>query len=139
VGHDVRTHTRRLPSGRTVTVRRHARRQDGPAGSPLPEKDQDRRDRFEQRALRERQAQRKAARTGKQPARTPGARKARSRGPKPARARRHARKARRLWRRHKVRAVLYGAAALGEVTAWLAWRGSARTRKAVRGLRRKRS
>jgi hypothetical protein len=157
MGHQVRTHTRRLPSGRTVTVRQHSRQDDGagaPVDAPLSEKDQDRRDRFERRAQRERQAQErralreqheheqhalggrqgKPARAGRQPARAPGE-KRRRRSRAPARARRHARKAARLWRRHKARAAGYGLLALGGITG----HGISRAYKGARKLRRRRS
>jgi hypothetical protein len=133
MGHQVRTHTRRLPSGRTVTVRQHVRDDDG-----LPERDHDKRDRFEQRVLRERQAERKAARTGKQPARVPGEKRHRP-GRAVTRAKRHVRKAAKLWRKHKVRAVAYGALALAEITAHgaaRAWKAGAKAARRLRGRRK---
>jgi hypothetical protein len=153
MGHQVRTHTRRLPSGRTVTVRHHARDDDGaaPADAPLDEKDQEHRDRFERRVQRERQAaERRALReqhereksvlqqrqggrpAGGGPAKSPGERRGRaSRGT--ARAWKHFRKAARSWRRHKVRAVAWGALAVAEFTV----AGTARAFRAARNAVRK--
>lgn len=138
--HEVRTHTRRLPSGRTVTVRQHTRADDGttaPVDAPLDEKDQDRRDRLERRVLLERQRQAKAQRTGKPAARVPGQR-ARRKPKAVTRAKRHAKKARRLWRRHKAKAIGYAFLALAGITAYGIGRGSSRAWKAARRLRRKR-
>jgi hypothetical protein len=127
LSHDVRTHTRKV-GGKTVTVRKHS--------ASDPAADQRKRDTFERRVLRERQ---EAANPGAYPARrTPGERKRRKRGPGTTRARRHARKALRLWRRHKVKAVLFAALAAGEITAWAAHRGATRAAGALRKLRQRR-
>lgn len=125
MSHQVRTHTRRTGSGRQVTVRRH--------DAADPAAAQRKRDGFERRVLRERQ---EAAHPDAYPARrTPGQR-SRKRGLKPARAKRHARKALRLWRRHKVRAVAYGALALGEITAWAVLAGARKLRRGKKGGRK---
>lgn len=148
MGHEVRTHTRRTASGKTVTVRQHNRQDDGvaPANAPLADEDQDKRDRFERRHQRERQAQEKRAlreqhdrekgdlqqRQGGKPARSGGQRRpARLPGEKrkrksraPARAKRHAKKAKRLFRKHKAKALGYGLLALGEIAVHGAGKGS---------------
>jgi hypothetical protein len=138
LSHRVRTHTRRV-NGKTVTVRQH--RAEDPAAA------QRKRHAFERRVQRERQQAAAAALLERQagealyekPAtrrtRVPGERKRRKARLKPARAKRHARKALRLWRRHKVKAVLFAALALGEITAWGAVAGAGRARRAVRKMR----
>jgi hypothetical protein len=127
LSHKVRAHTRRTASGRTVTVRQH--RQEDPAAA------QRKRDAFERRVLRERQEAAHPGAYTRAPRRTAGERRRKKRGLKPARAKRHAKKALRLWRRHKVKAVLYAALALGEITAWAAHRGVTRAVKVIRKLR----
>jgi hypothetical protein len=57
---------------------------------------------------------------------------------KPARAQRHARKALRLWRKHKVKAVLFAGLAAGEITAWGVITCAGRARGAVRKMRQRR-
>jgi hypothetical protein len=105
LSHEVRTHTRHAADGKTVTVHRHAR--DGSLTDP----EQQKRDRFQRRTQEERQ--------GDGNGRTPGERKRRKkRGPQPARAKQHAKKALRLWRRHKVKAALFAGLALGEIAAF---------------------
>lgn len=125
MSHEVRTHTRTV-KGKTVTVRQHK------AADPAAE--QRKRDAFERRVLRERQ---EAAHPDAYPARrAPGQRKRRTKRLKPARAKRHAKKALRLWRRHKVKAVLFAALAAGEITAWAAMAGAGKARRAVRAMRK---
>lgn len=105
----VRQHTR-VRNGRTETVHRHERDSNG-----MSERDLNRRDAFERRVLRERQAARRG-----QPLAT--GRAAGERKPKrkatPARARRYARKAWRSRRRHAGTSVFYALLALGTITAW---------------------
>jgi hypothetical protein len=141
LSHEVRTHTRQV-KGKTVTVRRHQ------ASDPAAE--QKKRHAFERRVQRERQqadaqqlrerqdGEALYARPGTKPARTPGERKRKRRGPKTVRAKRHAKKALRLWRRHKVKAVLFAGLAAGEITAWAVMTGAGKARKTVRKLRAKR-
>ena len=129
MSHDVRRHTRTV-NGKTVTVRRHEA--DDPAAA------QRQRDAFERRALTERQQAAHPEAYTKTATRVPGERKRKKRGPKPARAKRHAKKAFRLWRRHKVKAVLFAGLALGEIGAWAAARGVAGALKAIRKMRGKR-
>ena len=129
----VRTHTRRQ-NGKTVTVTRHQR--DPAAAAATAQR---KRDTFQRRVMAERQRAAHPEAYTKTPARVPGEAKRRRRGPKPARAKRHARKALRLWRRHKVRALFYGGLAFGEVTAWAAWRAGARARRGWRVLRNRRN
>lgn len=131
MSHNVRTHTRTV-KGKTVTVRKHQ------AADPAAE--QRKRDAFERRVLAERQRAANPGAYSSTPRRTPGERKRRrKRGPKPARAKRHAKKALRLWRRHKVKAVLFAGLALGEITAWAAHRGAAHAVKAIGKLRQGRN
>ena len=129
MSHEVRTHTRRTADGKTVTVRQHK------AADPAAE--QRKRDAFERRVLKERQ---EAANPDAYPARrTPGLRqKRKKRDPGRARAKRHAKKAHRLWRRHKVKAAAYAALALGEITAWAAHRGAAKAVGKLRQMRKQR-
>lgn len=142
MSHRVRTHTRTV-KGKTVTVRQHQ------AADPAAA--QKKRHAFERRVqrelqqadaqqLRERQAGEALYETaaGRKP-RSPGERKRRRRGPRPARAKRHAKKALRLWRRHKVQALLYAGLAAGEIAAWAAWRCAAGARRAAWKLRGRRS
>jgi hypothetical protein len=123
VSHDVRTHTRRV-NGKTVTVRRH--QQDDDAA-------QRKRDNFERRVLRDRQ---QAAHPDAYPAtrRAPGERKRRKKTGW-QRAKGHAKKARRLWRRHKARAAAHGLAALGCAAGHATRRGAAGARKTWRKWR----
>ncbi len=137
MSHQVRKHTRTV-NGKTVTVRNHQ------AADPAAA--QKKRHAFERRVQREQQ-QAEAAQlrerqagealytplAGRKP-RTPGERK-RKRGLRPARARRNAKKALRLWRRHKVRALMYAGMAAGEYTAWAACKGAALCARAARKLR----
>ena len=141
MSHEVRTHTRTV-KGKTVTVRQHK------AADPAAE--QKKRHAFERRVQRERQqadAQSLKERqdgealypkTGTRTTRTPGERKRRKRGPKPARAKRHAKKALRLWRRHKVKAVLFAGLAAGEITAFGVMTGAGKARQMVRKMRQRR-
>lgn len=140
MSHQVRRHTRNV-GGRTVTVRKHT--------ADDPGAEQKKRHAFERRVQRER-AQAEAqqirerqagealyeTRPGTRRPRTPGERKRRKRGPKPARAKRHAKKALRLWRRHKVKAVLFAALAAGEITAWAVAAGAGKARGFVRRMRK---
>lgn len=125
----VRTHTRRQ-GGRTVTVRRHQRDDEAAAAAA-----QRKRDAFERRVLAERQ---RAAHPAAYAPRVPGERRGRKKNGW-QRARGHARKARRLWRRHKARAVAHGLLALGWAAGHAARRGAARARKAYRRWRKARS
>jgi hypothetical protein len=122
LSHEVRTHQRTV-KGKTVTVRQHK------AADPAAE--QKKRHAFEARVQRERaqaEAQRLRERQaaealyerkpGTRKPRVPGERKRRKSRLKPARAKRNARKALRLWRKHKVKAVLFAGLAAGEITAW---------------------
>jgi hypothetical protein len=127
----VRTHTRQQ-GGKTVTVRRHERDPEAAAATA-----QRKRDTFERRVLRERQQAANPSAYTKTTTRTAGERR-RKRGPQPARAKRRAKKALRLWRRHKVRAVFHFAVAGGELGAWAAWRGAANTRNSIRKIRQRR-
>lgn len=127
----VRTHTRRQ-NGKTVTVRRHHRDDEAAAAAA-----QRKRDTFERRVLAERQRAASPSAYAATSRRIPGERR-RKRGPKPARAKRHARKALRLWRRHKVKAVFYFGLAAGEIGAWAAWRGGAGARRAWKRFRARR-
>lgn len=133
MSHEVRTHVRTV-NGKKVTVRQHSRQDDGGDSWEHDSSDEDgaaqrKRHQFEGRVLRERQAA--EARYGQGARRPAGERRRRKkRGPKPARAKRHAKKAMRLWRRHKVKAVFYGGLALSEIGAWAAWRGTSRAWKA---------
>jgi hypothetical protein len=143
LSHEVRTHTRTV-NGKTVTVRQHQ--------SEDPATAQRKRHAFELRVQRERQRAETQLLRERQlgealypkpvpkPPRPPGERKRkrRMRGPKPARAKRHAVKAVRLWRRHKVKAALFAGLALGEITAWAAWRGTAKILNVTRKLLPKR-
>jgi hypothetical protein len=120
VSHDVRTHVRTV-NGKKVTVHRHARQDDGGAA------EQKKRHAFEARVLRERQQQEAVYEVkGK---RTPGERRGRKKSGW-TRAKGHARKARRLYRRHKARAAGHAALAVG-------WAAAYGTRKAYLKLRAK--
>lgn len=143
MSHEVRTHQRTV-NGKTVTVRQHK------AADPAAE--QKKRHAFEARVLRERvQEQARLLRErqagealyekkpGTRKPRTPGERKRRKSRLKPARAKRHAKKALRLWRKHKVKAVLFAALAAGEITAWAAAAGAGKARGAVRRMRKTKS
>ena len=142
MAHKVRTHTRRV-NGKTVTVRQH-RQED-------PEAAQKKRHAFERRVQRERaQATAVALRERQQgeavyaPAgtrtatRVPGERKRRKKNDW-QRAKGHARKARRLWRRHKTKAVLHGLAALGWATGHATRRGASKARKTWQKWRKRRN
>ena len=127
MSHEVRTHTRRTADGKTVTVRQHTA--DDPAAA------QRKRDAFERRVLKERQ---EAANPDAYPARrTPGERQQRKKNGW-QRAKGHARKARRLWRRHKVKAMAHGLAALGWATGHATRRGAAKARKTYQKWRKRR-
>lgn len=127
MSHDVRTHTRRV-NGKTVTVRRH--QQDDNAA-------QRKRDNFERRVLRDRQ---QAAHPDAYPAtrRAPGERK-RQKKTGWQRAKNHAKKARRLWRRHKARAAAHGLAALGWAFGHATKRTASKARKTCRQWRKRRT
>lgn len=137
MSHQVRTHTRTV-NGKTVTVRQHK--------AADPEAAERKRAAFERRVLRERQqaqtaelrerqqAQGTYTGTAGRAARTPGERRARKKNGR-TRAKSHAKKARRLWRRHKARAAAYGLAALGCAAGHATRRGAARARKAYRKWR----
>ena len=128
MSHQVRTHTRTV-NGKTVTVRRH--------DTADPEAAQRKRDAFERRVLTERQqAAHPSAYTTTR--RTPGERRARKKNGW-TRAKGHARKARRLWRRHKARAAAHGLAALGWAAGHATRRGAARTRKTWQQWRSRRN
>jgi len=128
LSHQVRTHTRTV-NGKTVTVRQHK--------AADPEAAQRKRDAFERRVLRERQqAAHPSAYTATR--RTPGERRPRKKNGW-TRAKAHARKARRLWRRHKARAAAHGLAALGWAAGHATRRGAARARKTWRKWRSRRS
>jgi len=131
MSHTVRTYTRTV-NGRTVRVSTHSRDDDGGTiSSPEEEQAQRKRHQFEARVLRERQ-QAEAIYPARS-RRTPGERRKRQRGPSPAKAKRHAKKALRLWRRHKVQAVFHAGAAAGHLGSWAAWKGG---KAAWRGGRR---
>lgn len=115
---DVRAHTRTV-KGRTVTVHRHVRDDDGADA-------QKKRHAFERRVLQERQQREAGYDTGR-PARVPGERRRKKRNGW-TRAKAHGRKARRLYRRHKVRAAGHAAMAMG-------WAAAYGTRKAYRAVR----
>lgn len=136
MSHEVRTHVRTV-NGKKVTVRSHTRDDDGAAsqdggadswehdGSDETGATQRKRHAFEGRVLRERQAaEAKYEVRGK---RTPGERKRRKKNGW-TRAKGHARKARRLYRRHKVRAAGHAALAIG----WAAGYGARRGYRAAR-------
>jgi len=131
MSHTVRTHTRTV-NGRTVRVSTHTRDDDG-GTIPSPEEEQAQRKRhqFEARVLRERQQA--EAIYPVRSRRTPGERRKRQRGPSPKKAKRHAKKAARLWRRHKVKAVFHAGVAAGHLGSWAAWKGG---KAAWRGSRR---
>lgn len=129
--HKVRTHTRRQ-GGRTVTVHTHTRDDTAAAATA-----QRKRDTFERRVVRERQeAAHPEAYASR---RTPGQRKQRGRGPRTATAKRHAKTAARLWRRHKIRATAHAGAAAAVITAWAAWQTAAAGRRAWRRWRKRRT
>jgi ribonuclease HI len=124
--------------GKTVTVRQHK--------AADPEAAQKKRDAFERRVLRERQQAETAQLRERQQAQatytTPGTRTARTPGERRARkktgwtrAKSHAKKARRLWRRHKARAAAHGVAAVGWAVGHATRRGAARARKTYRQWR----
>lgn len=136
MSHQVRTHTRTV-HGKTVTVRQHK--------AADPEAAQRKRDAFERRVLRERQQaetaqlrerqQAQGTYTGRAAtARTPGERRSRKKTGW-TRAKSHAKKARRLWRRHKARAAAHGVAAVGWAAGHATRRGAARARKTYRQWR----
>lgn len=124
MSHQVRTHTR-TANGKTVTVRQHK--------AADPEAAQRKRDAFERRVLAERQ---RAAHPSAYTAapRAPGERRARKKNGW-TRAKSHARKARRLWRRHKARAAAHGLAAAGWAAGHATRRGAAKARKTYRKWR----
>jgi hypothetical protein len=98
----------------------------------MTEQQQDRRDRFQRRVEKERQrGPRSTATPGEKRRRTPGGRQLRK-------AKRHAKKARRLWRRHKVKAVAFGLLAAGEATSAGIRKTAAGLRKLTRSVKRKR-
>ena len=136
MSHEVRTHVRTV-NGKKVTVRSHTRDDDGAASQDdaadsWEHDDSDetgvaqrKRHAFEGRALRERQAaEAKYEVRGK---RAPGARRRRKKNGW-TRAKDHARKTRRLYRRHKVRAA-------GHLAMAGAWALAYGTRKAYRAVR----
>ena len=142
MSHKVRTHTRTV-KGRTVTVHQHT------AADPAAE--QKKRHAFELRVERERaQEQARQIRErqasealyekmpGTRKPRVPGERKRRKARLKPARAKRHAQKALRLWRKHKVKAVLFAGLAAGEITAWGVITCAGKARGAVKKMRQRR-
>jgi hypothetical protein len=140
LSHEVRTHTRRTKSG-TVTVRQH--KADDPAAEQkkrhaFEARVQRERSQAEAQQLRERQAGEALyeKKPGTRKPRTPGERKRRKARLKPARAKRNAKKALRLWRKHKVKAVLFAALAAGEIAAWAGARTAAGARKAIGRLRK---
>jgi hypothetical protein len=143
LSHKVRTHTRKV-GGKTVTVRQH--------NAADPAAAERKRQAFERRVLRERQQAQTVqlrerqqaeathatpATTGR-PARTPGERRARKKSGW-TRAKSHAKKARRLWRRHKVRAAAHGLAALGWAAGHATRRGAAKARKTYQQWRKRKS
>lgn len=128
MSHDVRSHTRNV-NGKTVPVRRHTQSDDGGAA------DQRKRHNFERRALRDRQqSEALYPQPGK---RAPGERKARKKNGW-QRAKGHARKAKRLWRRHKARAAAHGLAALGWAAGHATKRTASKARKTYRNWRKRR-
>lgn len=129
MSHKVRDHTRRV-NGKTVTVRQHQRDSDG-----MSEQDHNRRDAFERRVLREQQALGRG-----QPlpgGQQPGEKRRRKKNGW-SRAKGHAKKARRLWRRHKVRATAHGLAALGWAAGHATRRGASKARKTWQQWRKRR-
>ena len=141
MSHKVRTHTRRV-NGKTVTVRQH--RQEDPAAT------QRKRHAFERRVQREQQQAAATALKDRQQSeaiyapgatrtatRTPGERKRRKKNGW-QRAKGHARKARRLWRRHKARAAAHGLAALGWAAGHATRRGISKARKTYQQWRKRR-
>ncbi len=141
MSHDVRTHTRNV-NGKTVAVRRHTQSDD-------PARDQKKRHNFERRAQRERQQsdtqrlrdqQQKEAlypQPGTRASRAPGERKRRKKSGW-QRAKGHARKAKRLWRRHKARAAAHGLAALGWAAGHATRRTASKARKTWKNWRKRR-
>lgn len=142
MSHEVRTHTR-VVNGKTVTVRKHK------AADPAAE--QKKRHAFERRVNRERQQAATQALQARQQAealypkpagtrkpRVPGERKRRKSRLRPARAKRHAKKALRLWRRHKVRALLFAGLAAGELGAWAVAAGARGAARLIRKARKTR-
>ncbi len=101
MSHEVRTHPRRLATGKTVTVHRHARQGDPQEPEPQPRKRKKRNNSWQ-------------------------------------RAKNHGRKARRLWRRHKVRAVAHGIAAAGWAAGHATRRTAAKARKTYQNWRNRR-
>ena len=142
MSHKVRTHTRHV-NGKTVTVRQH--RQADPAA------EQQKRHTFERRVQRERQradAQQLRDRQQAEAVYSPGATRTATRTPGERkrrkkngwqRAKGHARKARRLWRRHKARAAAHGLAALGWTAGHATRRGAAKARKTWQQWRKRRN
>jgi hypothetical protein len=132
LSHQVRTHTRTV-NGKTVTVRQHkAADPDAQAA-----KDQRKRDALERRVLTERQHAAHPGAYGDTPRRTPGERRSRKKNGW-TRAKSHAKKARRLWRRHKARAAAHGLAALGWAAGHATRRSAARARKTWQKWRERR-
>ena len=142
MSHSVRTHTRTV-KGKTVTVRKHQ------AADPAAE--QKKRHAFERRVQREQQQAAATALLDRQRSeatyapsgtrtatRTPGERKRRKKNGW-QRAKGHARKARRLWRRHKARAAAHGLAALGWAAGHATRRGAAKARKTWQQWRKRRN
>lgn len=140
MSHEVRTHQRTV-NGKTVTVRRHK------AADPAAE--QRKRHALERRAQRDlATAQAQALRTrqesealypkpvGTRKQRVPGERKRRKARLKPARAKRNAKKALRLWRRHKVKALLFAGLAAGELGAWAVAAGARGAARLIRKARK---
>jgi hypothetical protein len=121
----VRPYTRTDPrTGRKVSIGASTRNSEG-----RTEAEQAKRDRFEQRVLRERHATQRAADFGTKPASVPGERKRKAKGPKPAGAKRRARKAVKLYRKHKIRAAGHALGALGELAGWAAAAGVRKARR----------
>jgi hypothetical protein len=129
MGHEVRSHPRRLGNGRSVTVQRH---QAADPGGGLSLVEQRKRDRLEQRAVREHQQARITDRFGPQTTERKTRRRSK-RGPSPKGARARARKAVRKMRKHKVLAVLMLGMAGAELGLWAAAKGG---RKAWGGGRK---
>ena len=130
MSHEVRTHVRTV-NGKKVTVRQHSRQDDGSDSWEHDNSDEDgaaqrKRHQFEGRVLRERQQQ--EAKYEVKGKRTPGERGRRKNGM--TRAKGHVRKARRLYRRHKVKAA-------GHLAAAGIWASAYGTRKAYRAVRAK--
>jgi hypothetical protein len=116
-------------NGKTVTVRQYRQEDPGVA--------QRERDTLERRVLAERQRAANPAAYAGTPRRTAGERRRRKKTGW-QRAKSHARKARRLWRRHKARAVAHGLLALGWAAGHATRRGAAKARKTWRQWRKRR-